>query len=72
VSCDQYVDMGLILEVDFKKINEFEENNPKNVKRVWKEILQSWLDSSSLHTWTSLAQTLVDNDWSHIAENKIV
>ena len=69
VPCDQYVDVGIALGVDFKKIKEFEENHSRNVKRVWNEILQSWLDSSSSHTWASLAQTLSNNDFPHFAQN---
>ena len=69
VPCDQYVDVGLALGVDFSKIKEFEKSHPKHVEMVWNEILQSWLDSSSSHTWASLAQTLTDNDFPHFAQN---
>ena len=69
VPCDQYVDVGIALGVDFKKIKVFEENHPRNVERVWNEILQNWLDISSSHTWTSLAKTLTDNGFPHVAQN---
>ena len=64
VPCDQYVDVGLALGVDYDKIKEFEVNYPKDIKRVFKEILHSWLNSCSSHTWASLAQTLSDNGFS--------
>jgi len=44
----KYVDVGVVLRVDFQMIKEFEENNPRSVQRVRKEIIQSWLDSSPL------------------------
>ena len=69
VSCDQYVDVGMALGVDFNKIKEFKANYPNDVRIVWNEILQSRLDSSSFHTWASLAQTLIDNDFPHLAQN---
>ena len=69
VTCDQYVDVGLALGLDFNKIKEFKANYSNDVGMVWNEILQSWLDSSSSHTWASLAQTLTDNDFPHVAQN---
>ena len=69
VSCDQFVNVGIALGVSYNEIKKFEENYPRNVERVWIEILQSWLDSSSSHTWASLAQTLSDNDLLHLAQN---
>ena len=68
VPCDKYVDVGLALGVDFNRIKEFEVNYPRDVQRVWKEILQSWLNSSSSHTWASLAQTLTDSNFSHFTK----
>ena len=69
VPCDQYVDVGLALGVDFHKIKEFKANYPNDVGMVWNEILQNWLDTSSSHTWTSLAKTLTDNGFPHFAQN---
>ena len=64
VSCNQYVDVGLALGVDYDKIKKFEVNYPNDIERVFKEILYSWLNSCSSHTWASLAQTLSDNGFS--------
>ena len=69
VPCDQYVDVGLALGVDYDKIKEFEVNYPRDIQRVWKEILHSWLISSSSHTLASLAQTLIDNHFSHFTKD---
>ena len=69
VPCDQYVDVGLALGVAFNKIKEFKANYLSDVGMVWNEILQSWLDGSSSCTWTSLAQTLTDNDFPHFTQN---
>ena len=69
VSCDEYVDVGLALGLDFNKIKKFKANYPNDVGMVWNEILQSWLDSSASHIWTSLAKTLTDNDFPHLAQN---
>ena len=69
VPCDEYVDVGLALGLDFNKIKEFKANYPNDVGMVWNEILQSWLDSSASHTWASLAKTLTDNDFLHFAQN---
>ena len=69
VPFDQYVDVGLALGVDFNKMKVFKVNYPNDVEMFWNEILQSWLDSSSSHTWASLAQTLTDSDFPHFAQN---
>ena len=67
VPSDMYVHVGLVLGVELKEIKKIEANFPRDVGRVWMEILQCWLDSSS-HTWTSLALTLIENDLSHFTE----
>ena len=56
--------MNICLEIE-----DFNANYPSDVGMVWNEILQSWLDSSSSGTRTSLAQTLTDNDFPHIMQN---
>ena len=68
VPSDKYVHVGLVLGVELKEIKKIEANFPRDVERVWMEILQCWLDSSSTHTWTSLAITLIENDLSHFTE----
>ena len=60
--------MGLALGVDLKEIKKIEANFSRDIGRVWIEILQCWLDSSSPHTWNSLALTLIENDLSHFTE----
>ena len=62
----KYTDVGLALGVDLKQIQIFEANN-KDVERVWKEILQHWLDSSSSLTWTTLAETLLASGFTSYA-----
>ena len=68
IPSDKYAHVGLALGVELKEIKKIETNFPRDVGRVWMEILQCWLDSSSSHTWTSLAQTLIENELSHFTE----
>ncbi len=69
VPMDKHEDVGLALGVEFEQIKEFEANHPRNINRVWKEIISCWLNSSSTHTWTTLAQLLLDNGMSHFVKH---
>ena len=68
VPSDKYIHVGLVLGVELKEIKKIETNFPRDVERVWMEIIQRWLDSSSLHSWTSLALTLIENKLAHFTE----
>ena len=63
----RYTDVGLALGVNLKQIQVFEANNNRDVERVWKEILQYWLDSSSSLTWKTLAETLLASGFTSYA-----
>ena len=65
---DKYIHVGLVLGVEYNEIKKIEANFPRDVGRVWMEIIQGWLDSSSSHTWTSLALTLIENELAHFTE----
>ncbi len=69
VPIDNRDDVALALGVELEQIKVFEANHPKNIDRVWKEIISCWLNSSSTHTWTTLAQVLLDNGLSHFVKN---
>ncbi len=68
VPMDRREDVGLALGVELEQIKVFEANHPRNINRVWKEIISCWLNSSSTHTWTTLAQVLLDNGMSHFVK----
>ena len=61
--------MGLALGVDLKEIKKIEANFPRDVERVWMEILQRWLDSSTPLTWTNLAVGLIGNGFDNFIEH---
>jgi len=68
VPVEKYVDVGNVLGLSLNRIKVFETNYNRDIKRVWKEIIQSWLDSSSNNTWFILAEKLSENGYSHCAE----
>ena len=59
--------MGLVLGVELKEIKKIEADF-SGIDRVWMEILQRWLDSSSFHSWTRLALTLIENKLAHFTD----
>jgi len=61
VPIEQHLEVGLALGVELEQIHVFEANYPRDIQRVWKEILQYWLNCSSSHSWTGLALTLMKN-----------
>ena len=72
VPSDKYIHVGLALGVDLKEIKNIEANFPRDVKRVWMEIFQRLLDSSTSLTWTSLAVGLIENGFDHFVEHLAV
>ena len=68
VPSDKYAHVGLALGVEYNEIKKIEANFPRDVGRVWIEIIQCWLDSSPSHTWTSLALTLIENEFDYFTE----
>ena len=68
VPSDKYIHVGLVLGVEYNEIKKIEANFSRDVERVWMEILQCWLDSSSSHAWTSLALMLIENELAHFTE----
>ena len=68
VPVDDYNSVGLVLGVGLNQIKVFETNYNRDVQRVWKEIMQHWLNSSSSNTWFTLAEKLLDGGYSRYAE----
>ncbi len=54
----QWADLGIALGLPSSKIDEIEANNPNDVKKCLRKVIDAWLKSKTNLTWQILCEAL--------------
>lgn len=55
---DEWRDLGLALDLPYRKIRELEANHPNDVKKCLEGMIKVWLESEADPSWQALCTAL--------------